>query len=106
MMKPRSVIVDLAAVDGGNCELTQANQVVEKHGVTIYGPVNLASTVPIHASEMHSKNMINLFSHLYKTEDGELDFSDEITKNVCVTHGGEIINERVRNTIKLEKADA
>ncbi len=106
MMKPRSVIVDLAAVDGGNCELTQANQVVEKHGVTIYGPVNLASTVPIHASEMHSKNMINLFSHVYKTEDGELDFSDEITKNVCVTHGGEIINERVRNTIKLEKADA
>ncbi|MCG8608205.1 Re/Si-specific NAD(P)(+) transhydrogenase subunit alpha [bacterium] len=106
MMKPRTVIVDLAAAEGGNCELTEPNEIVEKHGVTIYGPVNLASTVPVHASEMHSKNMVNLFTHLYKSENGELDFTDEITKNVCITHRGEIINERVRDALKLEKAVA
>ena len=102
MMKPRSVIVDLAAAEGGNCELTVANKVVEKHNVAIYGAVNLARTVPIHASEMHSKNMVNLFSHLYQSEDGKLDFTDEITKNVCITHQGEIVSEVVRKSLTQE----
>jgi NAD(P) transhydrogenase subunit alpha len=106
MMKPRTVIIDLAAAEGGNCELTEPNEIVEKHGVTIYGPVNLASTVAVHASEMHSKNMVNLFTHLYKAESGELDFEDEITKNVCITHHGEIVNEQVRDALKIEKAVA
>ena len=105
-MASGSVIVDLAAESGGNCEVTQIGEEIDYYGVTVSGPENVPAMLPIHASEMHSKNMINLFTHLYKTEDGALDFSDEITKNVCVTHAGKIINERVRDTIKLEKAGA
>ncbi|MFQ5753590.1 MAG: Re/Si-specific NAD(P)(+) transhydrogenase subunit alpha [bacterium] len=104
MMKSGSVIVDLAAAEGGNCALTEANKVVEKFGVTIYGAVNLAKTLPIHASEMHSKNMLNLFFHLYPSSESNLDFSDDITKNVCITHNGEIINETVRTSLKQEIA--
>ncbi len=94
LMRPGSVIVDLAAAEGGNCELSKPNEVVVKHGVTIFGAVNLASTVPIHASQMHSKNVITLFKHLFA--EGELDFEDEITRNGCLTHNGEIVNEMVK----------
>lgn len=94
LMKPGSVIVDLAAAEGGNVELSEPNKFVEKHGVTIYGAVNLARTIPIHASQMHSKNIINLFKHLYQGED--FDFEDEITKSTCITHKGEIISEWVK----------
>jgi NAD(P) transhydrogenase subunit alpha len=96
MMHPGSVIVDLAAEQGGNCALTEPAKVVEKYGVTIVGAVNLAATVPVHASQMYSKNIINLFLHLYKSPDGVLDFSDEITKGACLTHQGEIVNETVK----------
>lgn len=98
MMQPGSVIVDLAVAEGGNCELSKANKVVEKHGVTIFGAVNLARTVPVHASQMHSKNVTNLFNHLYQS--GTLDFEDEITKGTCITHAGEIINEMVKQNFK------
>ncbi|MDQ7054332.1 MAG: hypothetical protein Q9P14_16120 [candidate division KSB1 bacterium] len=100
MLRPGAIIIDLAAEQGGNCELTEAGKTVEKHGVTILGTVNLPATVPVHASQMYSKNITNLFRHLYQAEDGKLDFDDEITKSACVTHQGEIVNEFVKNALK------
>ncbi|MFQ5863765.1 MAG: Re/Si-specific NAD(P)(+) transhydrogenase subunit alpha [bacterium] len=102
MMKPDSVIVDLAVAEGGNCALSKANQVVQKYGVLIYGAVNLARTVPVHASQMHSKNVINLFRHLYQRSNGSIDFDDEITKGTCITHNGEIVNELVQKSFEKE----
>jgi len=96
LMQRGSVIVDLAVAEGGNCELSKPNEVVEKHGVTIFGAVNLARTVPIHASQMHSKNVTTLFKHLFQGDDQNLDFEEEITKGACITYKGEIINEMVK----------
>ncbi|MFQ5709064.1 MAG: Re/Si-specific NAD(P)(+) transhydrogenase subunit alpha [bacterium] len=101
-MKPGSVIVDLAVAEGGNCALSEANKVVEKYGVTIFGAVNLARTVPIHASQMHSKNIINLFKQIFSGTGSGLDFEDEITKGTCITHNGEIVNEMVRISLNKE----
>ena len=102
MMRPGSVIVDLAAAEGGNCSLSEANKTTEKHGVTIVGAVNLARTVPVHASQMHSKNIINLFKHLTSTESGKFDFDDEITKATCISHNGQIINEMIKKNFGKE----
>lgn len=99
-MKPGSVIVDLAAEQGGNCELTKAGQVIEKYGIYIMGPVNLPAQIPIHASQMYSKNITNLVKHLYSTKDGMLDFNDEITKGACIMHEGKIMNELVKSAIQ------
>jgi NAD(P) transhydrogenase subunit alpha len=87
-MRPGSVIVDLAAETGGNCELTRPGDQVVAHGVTILGPLDLAATVPTHASQMYSRNISALFLHLVK--DGKLapDFADEITRESCFTRGG------------------
>jgi len=89
-MKPGSVIVDLAAETGGNCELTQAGKDVQESGVTILGPLNLASTLPFHASQMYARNISTFL--LYSVRDGalQLDFNDEIVRDTCVTHAGEI----------------
>lgn len=103
MMPPGSVIVDLAVAEGGNCVLSQANKVVEKHGVLIYGAANLARTVPVHASQMHSKNVTTFFQYVYQGSKGTLDFNDEITKGTCITHNGEIVNELVQKSFKKEK---
>ncbi|MFQ5652160.1 MAG: Re/Si-specific NAD(P)(+) transhydrogenase subunit alpha [bacterium] len=100
LMPPGSIIVDLAAVDGGNCELSLPDKKVEKHGITIFGAVNLARTIPIHASQMHSKNVVNLFKHLYRSD--TLDFDDEITRSTCITHQGEVINEMVKKAATVE----
>jgi NAD(P) transhydrogenase subunit alpha len=100
MMRTGSVIVDLAADQGGNCELSKPRETVVKHGVTVIGVVNLANTIPVHASQMYSKNITNLFLHLYKSPEGKLDFSDEITKGACLTHQGEIVNESVKKIIQ------
>jgi NAD(P) transhydrogenase subunit alpha len=99
LMRPGSVIVDLAADQGGNCALSEPRKTIVKHGVTIIGVVNLANTIPVHASQMYSKNIVNLFLHLYKSPDGSLDFSDEITKGACLTYKGEIMNEAVRKIV-------
>jgi len=101
-MKEGSVIIDLAAGDGGNCELTEAGKDVVRHGVTIYGPLNLPATLPVDASQMYSKNITNLFRNLYGEGDGSLDFEDEITKGACITHNGEIVNEMVNNAFQEE----
>ena len=102
-MKKGSVIIDLAAEQGGNCELTEAGMSIVKHGIIICGMVNLPSTLPIDASRMYSRNITNFFRHLYKTKDGTLDFEDEITKSTCITHKGEIMNEIVKKA--LEKGE-
>jgi len=99
LMRPGSVIVDLAANQGGNCALSAPHQIVVKHNVTIIGVVNLANTLPVHASQMYSKNITNLFLHLYKSPDGKLDFTDEITQGACLTHQGEMVNEAVRKLV-------
>ncbi len=95
-----SVIIDLAAEQGGNCELTKPGKIVEKHHVQIYGAVNLPATIPIHASQMYSKNVTNLFQYLYKDPEKGLDFEDEITKGACITFNGEIVNDFVKNLLE------
>lgn len=103
LMQTGSVIVDLAVAEGGNCELSKPNEAVEKYGVTVFGAVNIARTVPVHASQMHSKNVTTLFKHLFKAPEHELDFDDEITRSACITHNGEILNEAVRKSLAMEK---
>ncbi|TAN31434.1 Re/Si-specific NAD(P)(+) transhydrogenase subunit alpha [bacterium] len=98
-MRPGSVIVDLAAETGGNVELTQAGKDVDVAGVTIIGTRNVPSTMPLHTSQLFARNVANLLLHLVKDGAIALDFNDEITKGSCVTHGGEIVNERARQLV-------
>ena len=100
-MAPGSVVVDLAAERGGNCELTRADQVVVENGVTILGPTNLPSTVPYHASQMYAKNVTTFLLHLVKDGAVTLDPSDEITRDTLVAKGGEVVNGRVRQALGL-----
>lgn len=88
-MRAGSVIVDLAAETGGNCELTEAGRTVVKHGVTIHGTLNLPSTMPIHASQMYARNITELLKLMVKDGKLNLNFEDEIIKGACVTHGGQ-----------------
>jgi H+-translocating NAD(P) transhydrogenase subunit alpha len=89
-MKPGSVIVDLAAEAGGNCELTQPGETVMAHGVTILGPLNLPATVPLHASQMFSRNVLTLLEHLGKGGTVVIDLGDAITGAMVVTHQGAV----------------
>ncbi|MEM9450102.1 MAG: NAD(P)(+) transhydrogenase (Re/Si-specific) subunit alpha, partial [Cyanobacteria bacterium P01_E01_bin.6] len=98
-MKPGSVIVDIAAEQGGNCACTEPGRDSVHHGVTIIGPINLPSSMPIHASQMYSKNLQTLLQHLVKDGELMLDFDDEITSGACVAHDGEIQNDRVRDAL-------
>ena len=98
-MRPGSVIVDLASETGGNVELTKAGVDVEVGGVTIIGTRNVPSTMPLHASQLYARNVANLLLHLVKDGAIVLDFDDEITKGSCVTHDGEIVNERARQIV-------
>ena len=99
MLKPGSVIIDLAIEGGGNCELTEAGKTVVKHGVTIVGTLNLPSTLSIHGSQMFSKNLLNLFKNLFQKEDNSLDFEEEVTAGACITHAGELQNELVKKSM-------
>jgi NAD(P) transhydrogenase subunit alpha len=105
-MAPRSIILDLAAERGGNCELTRAGESVVEHGVTIMGPINLASTVPYHASQMYSKNLTNFLLNLVK--DGKLRpaSEDDIIRETLLAADGEIVNVRVRESFKLPQLTA
>lgn len=92
-MHPGSVIVDLAAEQGGNCDLTEAGSTVDAEGVQIVGPLNLPSSLAYHASQLYSKNMMNLLDHLLDEEGNpEFDFEDEITLKTTITHDGEVIS--------------
>jgi NAD(P) transhydrogenase subunit alpha len=95
-MRAGSVIVDLAAETGGNVELTRAGEDVDVGGVTIIGTRNMPSTMPLHASQLFARNVANLLLHLVKDGAINLDFADDITKGCCITHGGEIVNERAK----------
>jgi NAD(P) transhydrogenase subunit alpha len=112
-MKPGSVIVDLAAESGGNCELTEPGETVKHSEVTIVGPVNLPSAMPIHASQLYSRNMYNLLGHITedRSEDKDekepglkLDFEDEIISETCIAHGGEIRQRAIREALEESEA--
>src|SRR5947207_9727208 len=100
-MAPGSVIVDLAAERGGNCELTRPGQIVVEHGVAIIGEINLASSVPYHASQMYARNAAAFVQHLFARGKTDLDMNDEVTRETLVTRGGEVVNARVREFFKL-----
>jgi NAD(P) transhydrogenase subunit alpha len=89
-MKPGSVIVDLAVETGGNCELAEAGTDVRVNGVLIIGPVNLPSTLPYHASQMYARNVSSFLLHVAREGKLVLDFDDEIIRETCVTHAGEV----------------
>lgn len=98
-MKPGSVIIDLAASTGGNCELTENNKTVIVNGITLIGNSNLPSELPADSSRMFGKNIFNFIK--LTVQEGELkpDFSDEIVKGTCITHMGEIINEKLKEVL-------
>jgi len=95
-MRRGSVIVDLAAETGGNCEVTHPGQVVEVDGVWVDGTTNVPSTMALHASQLYARNVTNLLQHVAGTGALRVDFADEITKSCCVTHDGQVVNERAR----------
>jgi NAD(P) transhydrogenase subunit alpha len=103
-MQPGSVVVDLAAERGGNCELTRADERVVHKGVTIIGPSNPAAMVPYHASQMYSRNIITFLLHLLGKEGAKaaslpIDQGDEITRETLLTHGGAVVHPRVRELL-------
>ena len=95
-MQPGSVIVDLAAERGGNCELTESGKTVVKHGVTIIGRINLASEVPYHASQMYARNLTTFLLNMVKDGQLQLKMEDEIIRDTLLTQNGEVANARVR----------
>jgi NAD(P) transhydrogenase subunit alpha len=105
-MAPGSVIVDLAIERGGNCELTEAGRTVDKHGVTIAGPMNLASAVPYHASQMYAKNISSFLLHIAKGGTIAFDTDDQILKETLLTLGGKIVNQRIRELLGLTEREA
>jgi H+-translocating NAD(P) transhydrogenase subunit alpha len=100
-MAPGSVIVDLAAERGGNCELTRTGETVKEHDVVIIGAINLASSVPYHASQMYARNLTTFLTYMVKDGKLQLNLQDEIVRETLVTNGGEIMNARVREFFKL-----
>jgi NAD(P) transhydrogenase subunit alpha len=102
-MRRGSVIVDLAAETGGNVELTKAGEDVVLGDVVIIGTRNVPSTMPLHASQLLARNVANLLLHLVKDGAIAIDFADDITKGCCVTHGGEIVNERAKQLVAATK---
>ncbi|MCI0638942.1 MAG: Re/Si-specific NAD(P)(+) transhydrogenase subunit alpha [Gemmataceae bacterium] len=95
-MRSGSVIVDLAAEQGGNCALTEPGQEVVRHGVVVSGLTNLPSTVPYHASQMYARNVASYLLHLFKDGRLNLDLTDELTRGPLVTHQGEVVHEAVK----------
>jgi len=100
-MAPGSVIVDLASERGGNCELTKPGEITVEHGVTLIGWLNLASTVPYHASQMYAKNLSAFLMLLVKDGKLNLNLDDEIVRETLLTHDGEVFNARVREFFNL-----
>ncbi len=94
-MRPGSVVIDLAAERGGNCEITEPGKTVVKHGVTLVGEFNIPSTVPFHASQMYSNNIVNFLKLMINEGALETDIDDDIVQGATVTRGGEIVNEQV-----------
>jgi NAD(P) transhydrogenase subunit alpha len=102
-MAAGSVIVDIAAEQGGNCELTRAGETVMHNGVKILGPLNLPASLPYHASEMYSRNLFNLLKPAIPKGELAIDWSDEVFAGAVLTHGGEIKNEAARKALEAGK---
>jgi NAD(P) transhydrogenase subunit alpha len=94
-MKRGSVIIDLAGATGGNCALSKADEVVERNGVTILAPTNLPATVPVHASQLYSRNITSFLSLMIKDGRLQIDMNDDVVGPSCVTHQGKVVNQRV-----------
>jgi NAD(P) transhydrogenase subunit alpha len=103
-MKPGSVIIDMAAEAGGNCELTEPGREVVKHGVRIVGITNLPATMPGSATQMYSRNVQTLVQHLVKDGKLELNFDDEITRGATITHDGKVVHEATAKALGIEAA--
>ncbi len=101
-MRPGSVIVDVAAATGGNCELTRPGETFAHQGVTIAGPLDLASRVPRDSSQMYARNLASLLGRLVADGELHLDFDDEIVSGACVTHDGRVVHPVVRRALGLE----
>ncbi len=101
-MRPGSVIVDVAAGTGGNCEVTRPGETIVHHGVTVAGPLDLASRVPRDSSQMYARNLTSLLGKMVADGDLQLDFDDEIIAGSCVTHDGRVVHPVVRRTLGLE----
>ena len=100
-MRPGSVILDLAAERGGNCELTRPGETVETHGVSILGPINLPSSIPYHASQMYARNVTTFVQNLVKDGEFHLNLEDQIIRHTLLTHQGEVISPQVRELLGL-----
>lgn len=98
-MKKGAVIVDLAAEGGGNCTLSKPGETIEHNGVVIHAPLNVPSQVPVHASEMYAKNLLNFLSLMIKNGEYQPDFNDEIIAGACVTRDGKIVNEAIAKLV-------
>jgi len=105
-MASGSVIVDIAAERGGNCELTVAGETVAHHGVSVIGPVNLPSRAPFHASQMYATNIVNLVKLMLKDGELKINLEDEIIRETLVTHEGKLVNPRVAQLIPQEVASS
>jgi len=103
-MKPGAVIVDLAAEAGGNCALTRADEEVVVNGVTILGPLNLPSTMSVHASQMYARNIMSFLQNMIKDGKLALDMQDEILRGSCLAHAGQIASERTRAMVEAGMA--
>jgi NAD/NADP transhydrogenase alpha subunit len=101
-MQPGAVIVDLAADGGGNCELSKPGETIDVKGVTIIAPVNLAATMPTHASLLFSRNLTNFLTTFTKDKAFVLDQADDIQQGSLVTHAGAIVSMRVRDAIQAK----
>jgi NAD(P) transhydrogenase subunit alpha len=95
-MKSGSVIMDLAAESGGNCEVTQVGEEVRHHGVLVLGPRNLPGSMPTHASQLYARNVETLLLHLTSQGELALDLEDEINAGCVITHGGQVVHPRIR----------
>jgi proton-translocating NAD(P)+ transhydrogenase subunit alpha len=98
-MKRGSVVIDLAGSTGGNCALSKPDEIVDQDGVTIMAPLNLAATVPVHASQLYSRNMTAFISLLIKDGELNIDMSDDVVGPSCVTHQGQVVNSRVASAL-------
>lgn len=98
-MRPGTIVVDLAAASGGNCPLTRAGETIEINGVTVHGPLNLAASLPVHASQLYSRNMTALLQLLVKDGKICLNFQDEIIRSSCVMHQGKALHPQVEKAL-------
>ena len=103
-MKRGSIVIDLAGSTGGNCALSEPDATVERDGVTIVAPTNLAATVPVHASQLYSRNVTSFLSLLIKNGELNLDMNDDVVGPSCVTHNGQVVNQRVASSLSVPTA--